>query len=202
MSEIKVMMKTKQTSLKKLLRPNLTQLAGNVIKQFDTEPNIQSVRSCLENQPTNMPWASYRKEILKQLENLLDTPLHSILTRSWIKCEKVSRTATIQLESNLDTVSIVPLRSHSIRSHQQPQITLCIENCENTIIPLAINLNLSLSNVVVKLQYGKIQRVISGLCKGQATIGCGKTVLVKRDIMEFHLLEDTDAINTKTEAFN
>ena len=202
MSVKKVMMKTKQTSLKKILKPNLTQLPDNIIKSFDAEPNIQSVRSCLESQPTIMEWPSYRKEILNQLENLLDLPLHSVLTRSWMKCEKVSHTATTQLESGLDTTSIVPLRPHRIRSHQQPQVTLCIENCENTIIPLTINLNLSLSNVVVKLQHGKIQRIISGLCKGSASITCGSTLLAERTIMEFHLLENINGMNNPAEAIN
>ena len=202
MSVKKVMTKTKQTSLKKLLKPNLTQLPDNIIKLFDAEPNIQSVRSCLESQPAIMEWSSYRKEILNQLENLLDLPLHSVLTRSWMKCEKVNHTVTTQLESRLDTISIVPLRPHHIRSHQQPQVTLCIENCKNTIIPLIINLNLSLSNVVVKIQHGKIQRIISGLCKGSASITCGSTLLVERSIMEFHLLENINETNNLVEALN
>ena len=186
------MMKTKETSLKKLLRPNLAQLPVVVLKQFDSEQSINPVKLCLKNQPSNMEWTSFRREILGQLESLLDIPLHSVLTRSWEKCDKVIHTAQSQLDSGLDTVSVVPLRSHRIHSQQQPQITLSIDGCEKTVIVLTINLELSLSNVVIKLQHGKIKRIISGLCKGTGTVKCGNTLLVERDIMEFHLLENTN----------
>ena len=183
-------MKEKKTSLKKLLRPNFVQLSEHCLQQFDNDLNIKKVRNCLEKQSSQINWLSFRKEILSQLENLLDIPLYSVLTRSWDSYEKVKKIASAQLHSGLDTVSVVPLRSHKIRSHQQPQMTLNIENCEKIVLPISISLDLSFSNVVVKLQHGEIKRVLSGLCKGSGVVKYGDILLAERDIMEFHLSEE------------
>ena len=180
----------KKANLRKLLKANLNQLSKQSLEQFDNEPNVKKVKDCLEQQSTQMQWPSFRKEILGQLENLLNIPLHTILTRSWDNCERVKEIAEVQIASGLDSTSIVPLQSHKIRSHQQPQMTLNIENCETAIFPLSIALDLSFSNVVIKLQHGKIKSILSGLCEGSGTVKYGDILLAKRAIMTFHLTEN------------
>lgn len=180
----------KETNLRKLLKANLNQLSTRSLQQFDNESDVKKVKDCIKQQSSQMKWSSFRKEILGQLENLLDIPLHTILTRSWESCEKVKKIAEIQIASGLDSTSIVPLQSHKIRSHQQPQMTLNIENCETTIFPLSIALELSFSNVVVKLQHGKIKSILSGLCEGTGIVKYGEILLAERDIITFHLTEN------------
>ena len=187
-------------SLKKILRANLTQLSEPLLEQFDAEKKIHAISHCLKKQSSKLNWENIRKEILWQMDSLLDIPLHSVLTRSWEHCEKVQRLAEAQIDSGLDTVSIVPLRSHKIHSRQCPQITLGIDTCERIILPISIELNLSLSNVVVKLQHGKIINIISGLCKGAGVVKYEHITLLNRKIPEFHLLECIDNQDTLREA--
>ena len=176
-------------TVKKILNADFTQLAPSVIKQIDKDKKFKNISHCLKKRSYKLNWEKVRSEILEQMEGLLDTPLHGVLTRSWEGYEKIQKTAFEQIDSGLDTVSIIPLRSHKIRSRQRPQITLSIEQCDKIILPITIDLELMLSNVVVKLQHGKITDIIAGTCQGIGIVRYENIKLIKQKISEFYLLE-------------
>lgn len=180
-------------TVKKMLNADLTQLPPSVLKQIDEEKKFKYISQCLKKGGYKLNWEKVRSEILEQMEGLLDTPLHSILTRSWEGYEKIQKIAFEQIDSGLSTISIVPLCSHKICSRQCPQITLSIEHYDKVILPITVDLKLMLSNVVVKLQYGKITNIIAGTCQGIGIVKYENIKLIKQKISAFYLLENIEA---------
>lgn len=177
------------THINDLLKPNFADLPDDIVMQFDKDHAIVKLCNCLKQKAPHVEWHVFRKEILEQLEKLIDTPLHALLTRSWRQYDKLTKVIHDQIDNESEDVAVIPLHAHHVRSNQTPQLTLNIENCDRTILPIQINLDLSLKNTVVKAQYGKVISIMSGLCSGEGSIRYGDITLLETTISEFHLSE-------------
>ena len=177
-----------KTDLKTLLRPNLHQLSDAQQQQFDAEPKIAQIRRYLHQHAPSNHWDAFRTEILTQFEYLLTIPLRPILIRSWNQYEDI-RHISLSKQRIHASNAVLPLATHTLCSQQQPSLVMRVEAGKNISLPLNIELELSLSNVIVKLEQGKVQRIMSGICKGSGQIQYGNTLLAKREFMDFRLTE-------------
>jgi hypothetical protein len=178
----------KQTDLKILLRPNLHRLSYSQQKQFDAEPKVAQIRSFLHEYAPKNSWNTFRNEILTQFENLLAIPLRPILVRSWNQHPDIQQISLSQSRSHLKN-NILPLATHTLCSQQQPNLVMQVEQGKTISLPLNIVLELSLSNVILKLDKGKVERIISGICEGSGHIQYGDTLLAQREFMGFRLTD-------------
>jgi len=177
-----------QTDLKTLLRPNLHRLSYSQQKQFDAEPKIAQIRRYLQQHAPKNNWDSFRTEILTQFENLLAIPLRPILIRSWDQHQDIQQ-ISLSKSRGCSKNNMLPLATHTLCSQQHPSLVMQVEQNKNISLPLSIVLELSLSNVILKLHHGKVERIVSGICQGSGHIKYGDTLLVQREFMGFRLNE-------------
>lgn len=177
-----------QTDLKTLLRPNLHQLHYTQQKQFDAEPKIAQMRNYFKQYAPSNHWDIFRVEILLQFENLLAIPLRPILIRSWNEHPNIQQ-ISLAKSRNYSKNNMLPLANHTLCSEQEPCLVMQVAQNKNISLPLNIVLELSLSNVILKLRHGKVERIVSGICQGSGHIKYGDTLLAQREFMGFRLNE-------------
>jgi len=180
----------KQTDLKTLLRPNLHQLSDSQQTQFDAEPKVAQIRHYLQQHAPKNNWNVVRTEILTQFENLLEIPLRPILIRSWDQHQNI-RQISLSKSRYCSENNVLPLATHTLCSQQQPNLVMQLERGKNVSLPLNIVLEISLSNVILKLNQGKVERIVSGICQGSGHIKYGDTLLAHREFMGFRLTDRT-----------
>ena len=178
----------KQTDLKTLLRPNLHRLNDAQQKQFDAEPKVAQIRQYLQQHAPKNSWDVFRTEILTQFENLLAIPLRPLLIRSWNQHQDIQQISLSQSRTRSQN-NVLPLATHTLCSHQQPCLVMQVEAGKTISLPLNIVLELSLSNVILKLDHGKVISIISGICHGSGHIKYGDTLLAQREFMGFRLTD-------------
>lgn len=193
------------TTLYALLAPEFTPLFGEVDSDSPAVDAIHNLRQQLEKDVQTLDWSSVQNEINRQLGNLLNVSLSHILVNAWMTHPQVQQAIQQQRESGTHDVAVVPLLPHKIRSDHQPSLRILINQKHATKIPLDIRIVLKLHEVILKIQYGEIQSIITGEAEGMGMIYYQKNKLKETVIKRFELPkslapklnDEQSAINTK-----
>jgi len=173
-------------TIKGLLDPDFTQLSAHSIRAFEKTDNMQQLRLNLQQNVPNHQWSLVREEVLTQVSQLLDIPLHPILVKSWHTHEAVHREVQLQ-QAHPDNheASIVVLDTHEIRSTHSP--TLSTKVGQNFPIDLRffIGIVLQLKHISLKIQQGEIKAILAGVISGSGFMQYQNITLLEKDFVHF-----------------
>lgn len=175
------------TTLYALLAPEFAPLFGEVDADSPAVDAIQNLRQQLEENVQTLDWSSVQNEINRQLSNLLNISLSHILVNAWTTHPQVQKAIQQQRDSGTHDVAVVPLLPHKIRSDHQPSLRILVNQKHATNIPLDIRIVLKLHEVILKIQYGEIQAIITGEAEGMGMIYYQKNKLKENIIERFEL---------------
>jgi hypothetical protein len=151
-------------TLNDLLKPDFKHAKRIGWQEADKDASIQQIRTALEQEITELDWDSVKDEIYQQLDTLLDISLYDVLERAWLTSKPVSQAIEKQLLNQSDSVAVIPLLPHKVRSKHQPSLQIHLNHKEVGELPLVATYTFRLSAVLLKIQYGKIQTILAGKC--------------------------------------
>ena len=178
-------------TLNDLLKPDFKQAKRIGWQEAEQESAMQHIRAVLEQDITDLDWDKVKHEIYQQLDTLLDIGLQDVLERAWITSKPVSQAIEKQLLSQSDTVAVIPLLPHKVRSKHQPSLKIHLNQKAVGELPLVATYTFRLSGVLLKIQYGKIQAILAGKCKSFASLLYQDTTLKEHKTPTFDMLDVT-----------
>ena len=185
-------MHQKSMSLYDLLKPNLQQ-ATKIKKEM---PRIQKI---LKSEIPELKWNRVEQDIYQQLDKLLDVSLGSVFANVWTASQQVKQIIEKQNQEMTGDISVIPLPTHKIKSKHEPKLKIMLNDEQVGIFRLTAIFGFKLSNILLKIQYGKIQTVLSGTCKGVGSLSYHDTQLLENQIPEFDLPTHINVIKTHKE---
>lgn len=173
-------------TIKSLLNADFTQLSASSMRDFESTDNIQQLRHSLQENVPDHQWTIIRQQVLTQIEQLLDIPLHPILVKAWSTHDAVKREIEQQQANRTNhEESIVVLDSHEIRSTHSPTLTTKVGK-DNTInLRFFIGVVLQLKHISLKIQQGEIKAVLAGVMSGNGFMQHQNITLIEADF--FHI---------------
>ncbi len=186
-------------SLYDLLKPDFKQAKAIGWKDAETEKEMQQIRKSLESEISGLEWDSVKQEIYQQLEKLLDISLGVVLARAWVSAKQVKNAIEKQNEEKSDAAVVIPLLTHKIQSKHEPKLKIMLNNVQIGELPLTVKFAFRLNGLLLKIQYGKLQSILAGKCKGVAMLAYQGVKLEEKQIAEFDLADEITIRKTKEE---
>lgn len=186
-------MSYKSITLYDLLQPDFTQLE-KIGWDDGTKDKVKKLQQTLEQEISGLDWAQAKQELYKQLDSLLNISLGSILARAWVELNHVKQTIEQQQKDKTDSVAIIPLFEHKVLSEHKPKLKILLNGKKISELTFVVKFILKLEGILIKIQYGKIQAILAGKCKGVASISYEEVKLEEKQIAEFNLLGKLDLL--------
>ena len=186
-------------SLYDLLEPDFKNAEKIGWKDAETEKEIQKIRTALESEISGLEWDKVKSQIYQQLDKLLDVSLGVVLARAWVSSRQVSKVIEQQNEEMTDAITVVPLLDHKVQSIHEPNLKIMLSDTQIGQLPLMVKFAFSLSGILLKIQFGKIQSVLAGKCNGVSSLSYQDVILQEKKIEEFDLPNEINVIKTRNE---
>lgn len=139
----------------------------------------------LQKEP-QLKWKNVLTEVIGTSTKLLDIKLKDILLSAWGKYSEVQKFLDKD-KFGTDEVFMVPLAEHTITSEHHPKIEIRMGEIYLGKIDFDLELNLSLSGIILKISQGNIQEVKAGKCVSNGTFSCEGIPLFENESSEFML---------------
>ena len=183
------------TNLQALYKADFSHISEGVLRSLEATEEIQQLRHDIKTTVPNSDWRTIRSEIIKEMEQLLDIELYPILKDSWKTHQDVSREIEAQQESSdseVNTVSIVNLDQHEIKSTHSPYLSINMGD-KTHLLRVFIGITLNLNNVTLVLKNGEIDEVVSGTVDGKGFMQYQNATLIEKDFLQFDIAGITGA---------
>ncbi len=190
-------MPCKSITLYDLFQPDFSQIEKIVWDESQTEDEIKKIQQTLEQEMGNLDWKTIKQELYKQLDSLLNISLGSVLARAWVTLRQVEQIIKKQQEDGSDRISVIPLIEHKILSQHEPKLKILLNHHDIGELSFVVKFTFKLEGVLIKIQYGKIQAVLAGKCKGVASISYEGVKLEEKQIVEFDLPGQFDLLKNE-----
>jgi len=181
-------------SLYDLIQPDFSQAKAIGWDSAETEHEMQQIRQALEAEIAEFKWSAVKQEIYAQLDKLLDVSLGVVLARAWATSRQISKVIDKQINEKSDDVAIIPILTHKVQSEHNPKLIILLNNVKIGELPLTVKFAFKLTGVLLKIQYGKIQAVLAGKCKGISSLAYQNITLEEKTIATFDLPGQINAI--------
>lgn len=187
----------KSIALYDLLQPDFSQIEKIGWNDRQTKDEIKKIQQTLEQEVSDLDWKTVKKELYKQLDSLLNISLAGVLARAWIALAQVQQIIREQQEDGSDSVAVIPLVEHKILSQHEPKLKILLNSHNIGELKFVVKFIFKLEGVLLKIQYGKIQAVLAGKCKGAAAISYEEVKLEEKQIAEFDLPGQLDLLKNE-----
>jgi hypothetical protein len=193
-------------NLKELFVPDFNSLSATTIRDFEAADEIQQLHQTIRKEIPKGNWEAIRKEIFRQMIDLLDIPLPPVFLDAWQQQQEVRRELIRQQDkmlldadggenaNNSDISAVISLTDHEIRTTHSPSLTLKMGNHETGETPVAIGkirlfigVKFHLQDVTLKIENGKITEVLSGQATGHGVMQYQNATLLEQEFLKFDL---------------
>ena len=154
---------------------------------MESGKDLSAIRDALKQQASEIKWENVQKEIFDHLENLLNIPVGLVLARGWVKIRQIRKHIKEQREKGTDDTALVPLVTHEFSSKHEPHLKVLLNNIELSDLSITVKLKLKLSGVTLKIQHGRIQKIIAGKASGKGTISYQGVPIAEKEILNLNL---------------
>lgn len=186
-------------SLYDLLQPDFKSAEKIGWKDAETEKEMQKIRMALEAEISGLEWDKVKSQIYQQLDKLLDVSLGAVLARAWVSSRQVSKVIEQQNEKMIDEITVVPLLDHKVQSIHEPNLKIMLSDTQIGQLPLMVKFAFSLNGILLKIQFGKVQSILAGKCKGVSSLSYQGVILQEKQIEAFDLPNEINVIKTRNE---
>jgi len=185
-------------NLYQLLNPEFKQ-GVNIDWQLANVKEIKNIRNALEQEIKGLEWEAVEQEIQQQLNKLLDVPLGVVFSKAWLTSKQIDQTIEKQNKEMTGDIAVIPLPEHTIKSLHEPKLKITLNDVQAGTLPLLVKLVFRLNGVLLKIQYGKIQTILSGKCKGIGSLAYPSGEIHEKKIPEFDLAKHFNSTNIDQE---
>jgi len=154
---------------------------------IESGKDLSEMRETLKQQLSDVKWETVGKEIHEHLEGLLNIPLGLVLARGWVKYRQIKKHIKEQLEKGSDDTALVPLVTHEFSSKHEPHLKILLNNIQLSDLAITVKLKLKLSGVTLKIQHGRIQKIIAGKASGKGIIAYRGVAIAEKEILNLNL---------------
>lgn len=130
---------------------------------------------------TRVKWTVASGTVSKKLSDILDIKLMNIIETGWKKYAELLK-YTDREKYPPDSVLLVSLAEHTLKSEHKPSIEILVNGEVCGKIDFDVAVSLTLSGMILRVQDGRITGIISGTCKGEGTLKCEDTLIVKKSL--------------------
>lgn len=99
----------------------------------------------------------------------------------------VGNTQIVEMEKGSDDTALVPLVTHEFSSKNEPHLKVLLNNIELSDISITVKLKLKLSGITLKIQHGRIQKIIAGKGNGKGIISYHGVPITEKEILGMDL---------------
>jgi hypothetical protein len=141
---------------------------------------------------TGLTLSSVVKAIAEKFHEMLNTPVSDILTRAWNQSREL-RKALDETRTKHET-AMVPLLDHTIKSEQHPHIDLLEGEKPVARLAFAVELQVKLKGLVLKIDSGEIKEIVAGEIKLKGTVKLGEYIIAEKDFKPVRLFAEQVAV--------
>jgi len=175
------------TTLNDLFSIDFGNLPESILQHLEDTEEIRRLRKAVEDDDVKgIEWEICRKEFIQQLESLLEIKLQTILIEAWQTLDQVKDVVQEQLEKKDDSHLVIKLAEHNIRSTHTPNLTIHF-NDQDFIIQIFIAIDLDIEGLTLKINKGKIKKILTGYASGKGLIQYQNITLCEPEILQFAL---------------
>ena len=124
--------------------------------------------------------------IVGKIGDLLNISVPDIMIAAWNKYRTLAQ-YTDKEKYPPDETYIVTLAEHTVTSEHSPSIEIIFNNVPIDKIDFDITFSLTFSGINLKIQDGKIMEVMTGTCKGNATVQCENKTIFEKETKSYTL---------------
>ncbi|MFQ5708657.1 MAG: hypothetical protein ACE5HO_14475 [bacterium] len=178
-------MKNTQTTLSRFFP--LEQLSQDRLSEITESKEFSSIKAKIARELKGVPVpASLFELMLKQVHDLLDIDLATILARAWSQHRALQDYLDQKKYPPGESV-LVPLLEHTIISEHAPSLEPTINDLPLGEITFNVNLELKLQGAVLKIQDGKIKQFSIGSCQGKGSVKYAEFPILEQESSEWPL---------------
>lgn len=152
------------------------------LKQEDLKgENWQKFKDRLSKEIKGIKWTGSKFDIIPRIAELLEIKIPTIFLSSWRKSDEIKKLLEESVSSPEEKFE-VNLAEHSITSEHKPYIEVIIKNVPVYKIEFDLNLIFTIKGFILKIQNGKINEIVSGICKAKGTLSWEQIKLLEKNI--------------------
>lgn len=123
---------------------------------------------------------------LKKINDILDIKFLDIIEGAWKKYAILLKYTDREKYPPSESY-LVSLADHTVKSKHKPAIEVWVDGTRRFDIKFEIELSLTLSGIILKVQDGKIREVHTGTCKGKGIVKCENVVIMEKETQSISL---------------
>ncbi len=162
------------------------ELPPDQLSAFESGGEVAAVKELVLKQTKGVGWGVIRGEIFEKVEYLLEISIPDILVAAWNKYRILLKYLDRKKYPSNESF-LVPLAEHTITSEHHPYLEVRVNDLPVGKIGFKISVDLTLEEIILKIQDGKITEIFTGTCKGKGTIMCGDLLILKEETHSFAL---------------
>lgn len=153
-------------TLNHLVNTSSDPFSGPVVEAFIAADTLTELRRSIQHRLPALDWEAVQKQILNQVETLLDKPLWDILYPAWEEHDDVKKFIHEQSFDEDGVLGIAVLTDHELRSSYAPTIDINLNGDSQGVLCFFLGVKLDLIDITLKINKGKIEEVLSGTING------------------------------------
>jgi hypothetical protein len=156
------------------------------LSALESTDGMSRIKEALQEKAKEIKWPMAFDEIAKKIDELLNIDFSDIMVRAWDKYRILLKYRDRGKYPPTETF-LVPLGEHTIKSQHHPYIEILINDTQVGKIVFNINISLSLKEMILKIQDGRIKGIRTGTCKGKGSVKLEDIVIMERETESIQL---------------